>query len=84
MGAGYYRTSLGLVSAAPAAETERLATQCRREYGGAGVFNTHMTQNIAVLEDWLARARARGVSSLSVRDILKGIIPEQHFRVLPL
>lgn len=84
MGAGYYRTSLGLVSAAPAAETERLAAQCRREYGGAGVFNTHMTQNIAVLEDWLARARARGVSSLSVRDILKGIIPEQHFKVLPL
>lgn len=84
MGAGYYRTSLGLVSAAPAAETERLATQCRREYGGAGVFNTHMTQNIAVLEDWLARARAKGVSSLNVRDILKGIIPEQHFRVLPL
>lgn len=84
MGAGYYRASLGLVSAAPAAETERLAAQCRREYGGAGVFNTHMTQNIAVLEDCLARARAKGVSSLSVRDILKGIIPEQHFKVLPL
>ncbi len=84
MGAGYYRASLGLVSAAPAAETERLAAQCRREYGGAGVFNTHMTQNIAVLEDWLARARARGVASLSVRDILKGIIPEQHFKMLPL
>ena len=84
MGAGYYRASLGLVGAAPAAETERLAAQCRREYGGAGVFNTHMTQNIAVLEDWLARARARGVASLSVRDILKGILPEQHFKVLPL
>lgn len=84
MGAGYYRTSLGLVSAAPAAETERLATQARREYGGTGVFNTHMTQNIAVLENWLARARTKGVSSLSVKDILKGIVPEQHLRLLPL
>lgn len=84
MGAGYFKTSLGLVGAAPAAETERLAAQARREYGGAGVFNTHMTQNIEVLEKWLAQARSKGASSLSVKAILKGIVPEQHYKVLPL
>ena len=84
MGAGYYKTSLGLVGAAPQAETERLAAQARREYGGAGVFNTHMVQNIDVLEKWLGEARSKGVSSLSVKAILKGILPEQHYRVLPL
>ena len=84
MGAGYYKTSLALVGAAPKDETERLAAQARREYGGAGVFNTHMTQNIGVLEKWLAQTRARGAASLSVRDILKGILPEQHYKVLPL
>ncbi|MBD5647525.1 MAG: SUMF1/EgtB/PvdO family nonheme iron enzyme [Desulfovibrio sp.] len=84
MGAAYYKTSLGLVGAAPAAETERLAAQARREYGGAGVFNTHMSQNIDVLEKWLAEARRKGASSLSVKAILKGILPEQHYKVLPL
>ena len=84
MGAGYYKTSLGLVGAAPKEETERLAAQARREYGGAGVFNTHMTQNIGVLEKWLAQTRSKGASSLSVKAILKGILPEQHYKVLPL
>ncbi|MDE5878670.1 MAG: hypothetical protein K2G99_01370, partial [Desulfovibrio sp.] len=84
MGAGYYKTSLGLVGAAPKEETDRLAAQARREYGGRGVFDTHMTQNIGVLETWLARTRSKGASALSVRDILKGILPEQHFRILPL
>ncbi|MDE7372127.1 MAG: formylglycine-generating enzyme family protein, partial [Desulfovibrio sp.] len=84
MGAGYYKTSLALVGAAPKDETERLAAQARREYGGAGVFNTHMTQNIGVLEKWLAQTRAKGAASLSVKAILKGILPEQHYKVLPL
>ncbi|MBD5557880.1 MAG: hypothetical protein HDQ92_04885 [Desulfovibrio sp.] len=84
MGAGYYKTSLGLVGAAPQAETERLAVQARREYGGAGVFNTHMSQNIDVLEKWLAETRRKGSSSLSVKAILKGILPEQHYKVLAL
>ncbi|MDE7242233.1 SUMF1/EgtB/PvdO family nonheme iron enzyme [Desulfovibrio sp.] len=84
MGAGYYKTSLGLVGAAPETETERLAAQARREYGGAGVFNTHMKQNIDVLEKWLSEARSKGAASLSVKAILKGILPEQHYKVLPL
>lgn len=84
MGAGYYKTLLGVLSAMPAEEIDRIAVQIRREYGGAGVFNTHMTQNIAMQEKWLAQARSKGVASLSVKEILKGIVPEQHFRLLPL
>ena len=84
MGAGYYQTLLGVLSAAPPDEVERIAAQTRREYGGAGVFNTHMTQNIDTQEKWLARARAKGANSLGVKEILKGLVPEQHFKVLPL
>lgn len=84
MGAGHYKNGLALVSAAEKAETDRLAARSRQEYGGKGVFDTHMRQNVDTLEQRLAEYRARGASGLSARQILRGILPEQHFKLLPL
>ena len=55
-----------------------------REYGGEGIFNEHIRQNIGHLESFVKLAKTGGLSSVSSSLILKKTIPEQHLKQLPL
>lgn len=81
MGASYYLT--GLENIAGRANLAALARQARTEYGGQGVFNEHMRQNTDILEKFLQTARARKLSGANVQSILKAILPEAHYELLP-
>lgn len=83
MGASYYKTTMGVILNEPANELTRLATQAKQEYGGSGIFNEHMRQNIDILQKNIKYAKQNGLNSLSSNDILKGILPENHLKLLP-
>lgn len=84
MGAKYYLATLEAISKQPPQEIERLIAQCREEYGSGTIFDQHMRQNINNLSRYVAEARNKGISSLSPKTILRGILPEQHYRQLPI
>ncbi len=82
MGANYYKSGIAALCQEPPQELETLYTRAKREYGGAGVFNEHMRQNLRSLEKFTAIAMGKGVDALSQREILEGIIPERHFKAI--
>ena len=84
MGANYYRQSLGVLLDADDRELARMLAQAKREYGGKGIFNEHICQNIAMLEKYIGKARNQGLESVTSKMILKGTIPEQHLKYLPI
>lgn len=84
MGANYYRQSLGVLLGADDRELARMLAQAKREYGGKGIFNEHISQNIAMLEKYIGKARNEGLESVTSKMILKGTIPEQHLKYLPI
>ncbi len=84
MGASYYKESLARISKASEAELKRLAAQAREEYGGKGIFDGHIRANITVLEKYLAQVRQKGQDKLNGTEILRGILPAQHFKLLGL
>lgn len=83
MGANYYKSGVEAICRQPRAELERLVAQARREYGGEGVFNKHMRQNIDELEKNLDLAARKGLAAINQDSILKGILPDNHYRALP-
>lgn len=84
MGASYYLHNLENLAAQPAASLDSLARQAKTEYGGAGVFNEHMRHNAEILIKFLHEAQSRQLSGASVQSILKSILPEAHYELLPL
>lgn len=84
MGANYYKSNLGILLNESSNEVDRLVKQASEEYGSKSIFNTHMQQNIKKLEEYLKLAAQKGLTVLTQEKILKGIIPEEHYRQLPL
>lgn len=84
MGAIYYKSLLENIYGQSQIELARLAAQFKEEYGGDGVFNEHMRQNIQTLERYLALVRQKGMNSLLPRTVLKGILPDSHYKELPV
>lgn len=84
MGANYYKSTLAKILEQPKRENDRLLAQMRQEYGGGTIFDGHMRQNIEILSKYLDTARKQGISGLDTRMILKGILPDQHYKMLKL
>lgn len=84
MGANYYRQGLGAILDVDGEELARMLARIQREYGGTGIFNEHIRQNIAHLENFVQIAKTRGLSNVSSGMILKKTIPDQHLKQLPL
>lgn len=84
MGANYYKATLDAISHEPQKELDRLFEQMRREYGRDSVFDEHMRHNIDVAAKYLEQVRKRGISALDERSILRGILPENHFKALKM
>lgn len=82
MSVDYYKSSLMAIADESETETARFLAQIRKEYGDGTVFGKHMEQNIKLLEDYLKTARAKGASAISKNAIMKGIIPETHYKLL--
>lgn len=82
MGANYYKTALSSIYRQPKEELQRLFAQARREYGSRGVFDEHMRQNIRELEKNISLASSRGLAAVSPKGILKGILPELHYKAI--
>lgn len=83
MGASYYRTTLERLAQKPAAAIDGLFKQTAGEYGGSAIFDLHMRQNLKTLNGYLAIIRKKGMQALGTSAILKGILPEKHYRLLP-
>lgn len=81
MGASYYLSNLENIAGRP--DLVRLARQARTEYGGQGVFNEHMRHNADILEKFLKASREGRLSGASVQSVLKAILPEAHYDLLP-
>lgn len=84
MGANYYKTTLERLAQKPEADIEHLTAQTRREYGSNTIFDIHMRQNLETLRSYLAIIRKKGPHALGSNSILKGILPEKHYSLLPL
>lgn len=83
MGANYYKTTLEHVALKSQADIERLTAQTRREYGSNTIFDVHMRQNLDTLTSYIAIMRKKGAHALGSNAILKGILPEKHYQLLP-
>lgn len=84
MGANFYKNILSTLYTQSPEELERLGQQSLGEYGGEGIFNTHMRQNVETLEKNIEIARKKGLNALQVRGILQSILPKSQFDSLPL
>lgn len=83
MGANYYKRTLGEMAQNPPKEINPLFTQLLREYGSGTIFDQHMRKNIDSLGKFLAIVRKRGIQALDTRAILSGILPKEHYKILP-
>ncbi|MDE5833766.1 MAG: formylglycine-generating enzyme family protein, partial [Desulfovibrio sp.] len=83
MSANYYKTSLELIYRQGAQDAERILSDLRKGYDAKTIFGDHMLQNIEILEKFIKQARSKGVGSLTQRAILRGILPEDQYNILP-
>lgn len=84
MGANYYKSMLASLAGLNPSELQPLIEQARQEYGTGVFFDEHMRKSLDVLEKYLAVLRKRGSEALDTRTILRGILPEKHFKTLEL
>jgi len=84
MGASYYKTTLERLAQKPDEDIERLFSQTRREYGANTIFDVHMRQNMETMRSYLGIIRKKGMQALGINAILKGILPQKHYKLLPI
>lgn len=84
MGANYYKDTLASLAQTSDAELERMFAGAREEYGSGVFFDEHMRNNLDILARYLKLVRKEGMAALDSHTILKGILPEQHFKLLGL
>lgn len=84
MGANYYKSSLKLLVGDARPDVERLLSQFQEEYGGKSTFDTHMIQNIATLRVHVEKLDGKKGGSLTTKTVIRDIVPESHFKELPL
>lgn len=85
MGANYYKTCLeALISSSPQ-ELSRLGEMTRGEYRQLDdIFNKHMLSNIETLEKFISNIRSPEADKVNSNAIIKAIIPEEHYKLLPM
>ena len=81
MGASYYKSGLEQLSEHSRENISSLIRQAHAEYGGEGVFNEHMRHNAEILSDFLKDENS--LKQAKIQGILKAILPEAHYRLLP-
>lgn len=84
MGANYYKSCLEAILSTAPQELSRLGEMTRNEYRQLDdIFNRHMLSNIDTLEGFIARLRSPHPEKVNSGAIIKAIIPEEHYKLLP-
>lgn len=82
MSANYYKSSLQAIYRQSEADATQILRELKKGYAGESIFDEHMSQNIAILESFLKKARTSGLSSITQNSILKGILPPLHYQAV--